>query len=145
MRELIEHPAWPLGNILDLRPTARFRAGHWRGAVSLPLEESADWPGPDGLQGAYLDAALPSIFLPPRHQPLVVVASAPATARAVCELLARRGRSGLLPLASAAGAEADLPASLSARRGAGARCTVTGIKRPWLSTPPRCQSARSRS
>ena len=115
VRELIEHPAWPLGNILDLRPTARFRAGHWRGAVSLPLEESADWPGPDGLQGAYLDAALPSIFLPSRHQPLVVVASASATARAVCELLARRGRSGLLPLASAAGTEADLPASLSAR------------------------------
>ena len=84
MRELIEHPAWPLGNILDLRPTARFRAGHWRGAVSLPLEAAADWPGPAALPGSYLDTALPSIFLPPRPQPLIVVATDLVVAAAVC-------------------------------------------------------------
>jgi len=82
MTSLFEHPAWQLGNILDIRPADEFERGHFRRAVSIPVKVPAD-----------LEGLLPSIFLPPRQEPLIVVAGEPDAARAVCEFLQGRGRS----------------------------------------------------
>jgi len=62
-------PGWSAGNVLDVRAGKAFRAGHLAGAASLPLEESGDgWGRPE-----FLESELPSIFLPPRHEPLLVI------------------------------------------------------------------------
>lgn len=65
------------GNILDVRPNQDFLRGHLPGATSHPLE-----PGTD----------LPSIFLPPRHEALLVVAGNLDWARALAKQLEGRGR-----------------------------------------------------
>lgn len=68
---------WNSGNILDIRPVEDFVLGHLQGAASHPLDMGAD---------------LPSIFLPPRHEPLLVVADTLDQARAVAASLEGRGR-----------------------------------------------------
>jgi len=69
-------PGLRRGFVLDVRPAAAFAAGHLRGAASHP------WPGGAGdPPGSWL----PSIFLPPRHEPLLVTA---ADARALAAVLA---------------------------------------------------------
>lgn len=83
--------------VLDARPAADFAARHLRGAVSLPgVAEAAGDP-------AGLDAALPSIFLPPRHRALLVMADPPGSAQVLARALAARGRARVeaLPLATA--------------------------------------------
>ena len=72
------------GNVLDLRPRADFVAGHLAGAVHHPLSGPADPPR--------LEEELPSIFLPPREEPLLVVATAPGEAAAAAAHLEARGR-----------------------------------------------------
>lgn len=95
------HPAWPAGNLLDIRPEAAYRAGHPPRAVSRPLET------PDGgLVAVALDRALPSIFLPPRHEPLLIIASRRETALPVARELLARGRDLVDALVSGPG---DLP------------------------------------
>lgn len=75
------HPAWRLGNLLDVRPAEDFRAGHADGAWNLP------WP-PLGWE----PAAFPAFMLPPRHEPLLVFAPTPAVARAATAFLRAGGR-----------------------------------------------------
>jgi len=72
---------WRAGRILDLRTAADFAALHLRGAVSHPV-----------VQGADPATAVPSIFLPPREQPLLVITDDDATARRAAEDFAGRGR-----------------------------------------------------
>ena len=54
--------------ILDARTATDFAAVHLRGAVSLPGVAAA------AADPVAFDAILPSIFLPPRHRPLLVMA-----------------------------------------------------------------------
>ncbi len=81
------HPAWQSGDVADLRPAAAHRAGHPRGAVSLPIE-AAD--GPPGE--AAFAAALPAALLPPRHLPLLLVGDEPGPVAAAVLWLRERGR-----------------------------------------------------
>lgn len=72
--------------VLDARPAAVFAAAHLRGAVSWPqLSETG--------AVAELEAILPSIFLPPRHRPLLVMAATAGQSEALARALAARGRS----------------------------------------------------
>lgn len=72
--------------VLDARPAAAFAAAHLRGAVSLPgVAEAAADP-------AAFDRLLPSIFLPPRHRPLLVMAASREGTLALARALAARGR-----------------------------------------------------
>ena len=76
-------PGLRRGFVLDVRPAPVFAAGHLRGAVCHP------WPGDVGdPPGAWL----PSVFLPPRHEPLLVTAGDAATLAAVLADLRGRER-----------------------------------------------------
>ena len=78
-------------NVLDLRSRQAFAAVHLRGGVNLPLEE-----GPAGWwEPARLEVNLPSIHLPPRHEPLLVVASRQTDADLVAGHLAARDRAAV--------------------------------------------------
>lgn len=112
-------PGWRQGRILDIRSGAAFRAGHLRGAVSVPLEPCPADPD-------HFAATLPSIFLPPREEALLVVASAPAVAEALAANLRSRGRALVDALALPEGAAAGLPPALRA----------TGPSRGRLWSPP---------
>jgi SAM-dependent methyltransferase len=73
--------------VLDARPAAAFAGVHLRGAVSLPgVAEAAVDP-------VAFNRLLPSIFLPPRHRPLLVLAASPEGTLALSCALAARGRS----------------------------------------------------
>jgi rhodanese-related sulfurtransferase len=96
-----------MGNILDVRPAELFAQGHLKLAVNLPLplligsdERSA---------AAILDDLLPSIFLPPRHEPMVVVAADAQLAGFVCAYLKERGRTEVHPCVLTPGDLAGLP------------------------------------
>ena len=78
----------PGERIVDIRPLAEFVAGHLPGAVAHPV--SAPSPGSDAA--SHFEAALPSIFLPPREVPLLVTAARDDLARALAEHLTGRGR-----------------------------------------------------
>jgi SAM-dependent methyltransferase len=77
------------GNVLDLRPRADFEAGHLTGAVHHPLTGPPD--------PARLAEELPSIFLPPREEPLLVVTAAASDAAAAH--LEARGRAPVAAMA----------------------------------------------
>ena len=79
------HPAWRIGNLLDVRPAVSFAAGHVAGAFSRPL------PAPPWSEHA-LAAALPAVLLPSRHEPLLILAASAAAARAARDFLRVRGR-----------------------------------------------------
>ena len=68
---------WKIGNILDIRPEKDFVLGHLSGASSHPLVDGAE---------------LASIFLPPRHESLLVVAGTQEEARKLAGELEGRGR-----------------------------------------------------
>jgi len=76
--------------VLDIRPRTEFHRGHLTGAVSWPLEGLA--PGDNA-------GALPSIFLPPRGVPLVVLAEHLGTAEAWARHLESRGRAAVVGVA----------------------------------------------
>ncbi len=91
------HPATKCGQVLDCRPTREFEQAHLSGSVSLPApEESTD---------SALEAAYPPIFLPARHEPLLIVACDARTAERLAEWLGSRGRervdTAVLPTAGA--------------------------------------------
>lgn len=106
MTDAAELVAWldahPAAAILDARPAADYAAGHLRGAVSLPLAGAA-------ATAAGLEAALPSIFLPPRHRPLLVHAASPEAAAGLARALAARGRAHVAAAAPAMAGDRPLP------------------------------------
>lgn len=104
--------AHPGAGILDARPGADFATIHARGAVSLPRAA--------GASAAELEDALPSIFLPPRHRPLLVVAATPELAAGLAGALAARGRARVAAAALSIAQLAALPERWR-ERGAGAR------------------------
>lgn len=112
--ELQDLPAVRQGLVLDLRPSASFRAGHVPGAYSFPMS-----PVDDDLEQS-LPQGLPSYLLPARHEPLLVVADEVDLAVAVARSLAARGRWWT-------GACGAPPACLLTESGAG---------RPGLWAPP---------
>ncbi len=118
-RRLDRLPGWRAGLVLDVRPAADFAAGHLRGAASHPLP-------PEAADDRTLARDLPSIHLPPRHAPLLVVAGRPAEAEALARHLAARGRDRVDGLALAATDLAILPPELLA----------TGTSRARLWAPP---------
>ncbi|MBK8165222.1 MAG: methyltransferase domain-containing protein [bacterium] len=106
--------AHPAAGILDVRPASDFVGRHIRGAVSLP-------PAAAARTAAELEAVLPSILLPPRHRPLLVVAGAVDIALRLAGALSARGRARLAAAAPLPAALGALPERLCARGpGAGA-------------------------
>ena len=101
-------PGWSAGNVLDVRPAEAFRAVHLAGAASHPLEEgNGAWVAPDNLE-----RELPSIFLPPRHEPLVVIGSRPEETDQLAAHLAGRDRVGVTGLALSGEVAAQLPGEM---------------------------------
>lgn len=88
------HPAWRSGDVADLRPAVAHRAGHPRGAVSLPVSAAARPDGADVAAALATDlaAALPAALLPPRHLPLLLVGDEPGLVAAAVRWLRDRGR-----------------------------------------------------
>lgn len=120
MTDALALAAWldahPGAGILDARPAAAFAGIHARGAVSLPQAAAAA----AAAAPAELDVVLPSIFLPPRHRPLLVVAATPELAARLAGALAGRGRSRVAAASLSASALAALPERWR-EQGAGAR------------------------
>jgi tellurite methyltransferase len=68
---LESNPGWLAGNVLDVRARKKFAAGHLRRAANIPLEDgSSHW-----VDKANIESKLPSIHLPPRHEPLLVIST----------------------------------------------------------------------
>ena len=78
---------WRAGLILDVRPLESFHRGHLSGAVSHPLGHSCQ------------SDDVPSIILPPRHEPLLVVGEASQQFLELAKQLEGRGRVGVTGLA----------------------------------------------
>ena len=104
------------GNVLDVRSSQLFTAGHVSGSVSIPLEELNSW-----REAEYLEKNLPSIFLPPRHEPLVVIAARQEEADRLARHLAGRDRAVVTGLALSSDAADQLPANLK-KVGPSSRC-----------------------
>ncbi len=104
--------------ILDIRPEPDFRAGHLPGAVSHPVTP----PPPDISATAHFEQELPSIYLPPREVPLVVVGSQPGWLGDLATHLQARGRA---PVSSLVASETP-PGTL----------VETGASRAHLWAPP---------
>lgn len=115
-------PGWLAGNVLDVRPVRDFLAGHLPGSVNFPLDPpgqptldlSLPAPPPGPPFDAYLEQRIPSIFLPPRHEPLLVVDREPAGAAACAAALRGRGRAEVQALALPDGWQGTLPAEMVA-------------------------------
>jgi len=121
------HPGFGAGNVLDLRPAAAFRRGHPPGAVNLPLPDNPDRDAVPAL----LETAVPSIFLPPRHEPLLVLALPGQHPGECAAALAARGREDVLGLAfpdPAAGGVAPGPLATGSGR------DMLWRPDPWLLT-----------
>ncbi|MBU8871032.1 MAG: methyltransferase domain-containing protein [Gemmatimonadales bacterium] len=88
MNQVESLPAWRDGNVLDIRPAALFLAGHLADSVSIPVNAEVIARGEDPL----LEETLPSIFLPPRHEDLLLVCGDTETATRVSRHLRDRGR-----------------------------------------------------
>ena len=88
LQDLLTDPGFQAGSVLDVRPAPEYAAGHLCGSVNLPVS----LPAGRSLDPAVLAELLPSIFLPPRHQPLLVLAGRPEEAEACASALAARGR-----------------------------------------------------
>lgn len=78
---------WRAGNVLDIRPPEAFAAAHLTGAASHPLAEPAT-----SEVDSWLQSALPSIFLPARHEPLLVAGDQETWLARVASHLVGRGR-----------------------------------------------------
>lgn len=102
------------GNILDLRAVPAHEAGHLPGSSLMSIEpELAAQPA--AARQAWLTAHLPSIFLPPRGEPLLVLSERRDLAQLVAGHLTRRGRAPVAELALAREDLARLPADLRCR------------------------------
>jgi SAM-dependent methyltransferase len=96
---VIAHPAWRLGNLLDIRSPAAFAAGHLAGACNVPL------PAADARGRPTLEPWL----LPPRHEPLLVIAADPGAAHELVAALRSQGRPHVSGCLLAGGGLASLP------------------------------------
>lgn len=106
--DLWHEPAVTHGNVLDLRATGQFAAGHLVQSASLPLEPDLAKVAATALTER-LGRLLPSIYLPPRHEPLLVVAADAALAEAVSASLRLRGRPLTTAVAYPSGATPEAP------------------------------------
>jgi len=104
---------WQAGNILDLRPPEEFALGHLLGATSHPHNPDKDSP-------------ISSIFLPPRHEPLLVVAGESQPGPRLAEELESRGR---VPVEFLVWRQEDCPAELLAT---GSSAAHLWSAPPWL-------------
>ncbi len=104
---LIASAAWRRGNLLDLRDGPAFARGHLAGSASIPLEPML--AAAHHAPAAVLADALPSIFLPPRHEALAVILERADLATAVAEALAARGRGEVAPVVLPGGPDVVLP------------------------------------
>jgi tellurite methyltransferase len=93
-------PAFRLGNVLDIRPHGAFLEAHLAGAASHPLPDG-DW-----------SEVVPSIILPPRHEPLLVLGESRQPVAALAEHLQARGRCAVSSLELDAEVWGHLPADL---------------------------------
>lgn len=118
--DLQEHLArdkgWLAGKVLDVRTEADFMHIHLLGAASLPLagRSEPDW------SDAALQRDLPSIFLPPRPVPLLVLGPAGDAAHRVADHLRSRSRPQVSSLAVTPADLETLPAGLVERGAASA-------------------------
>jgi tellurite methyltransferase len=88
-------PGWHAGNLLDVRGMADFRTGHLKGAAHHPLEAGQEaWVTDEALERDLL-----SIFLPPRHEPLLVLATRQEDADRLAAHLAGRDRAPVTGMA----------------------------------------------
>jgi SAM-dependent methyltransferase len=118
-------PGWSAGNVLDVRPEDAFASAHLTGSVSHPLETGdGSW-----TEAANLERELPSIFLPPRHEPLVVIGSRQDQVSQVAAHLLGRERATVTGLALAPETAAELPEEWR-EGGASSRCLWKPP--PWL-------------
>ncbi len=118
-------PGWSAGNVLDVRPGQAFRAGHLTRAASHPLEEAGDaWGRPE-----FLEREFPSIFLPPRHEPLLVIGTRQEETGRLAAHLAGRGRAVVTGLALSPEVAGKLPDGLK-EVGPSAHCLWKPP--PWL-------------
>ncbi len=122
VKMLRQHQAWHLGNLLDIRPEQDFIARHLVGSVSIPVVVT----GVETPSSSLLEECLPSIFLPPRHEPLAVIGGSSTLAVGVCEHLAARGRVDMFPFSVADRQWHRLPPDL----------IVSGRSRGHLWRPP---------
>jgi SAM-dependent methyltransferase len=113
LQTLLRSEALTRALVLDLRTEKTFLAGHLRGAAHRALEPALLAMDP-ARRERWLQDALPSIFLPPRHAPLAVVAEDGDLARTVAGWLANRGRQQVLGCGLDAAALARLPSELVA-------------------------------
>lgn len=93
-------PGWRAGRVLDVRPGGVFAAGHLKGAVSHPLCPSC------------LPEEVPSLILPPRHEPLLVVGQDGQNCDSLARELESRGRVGVTVLRVELDTLARLPISM---------------------------------
>jgi hypothetical protein len=101
-------PGWSMGHVLDVRPPEAFQAGHLAGSASHPLEEEGNrWVAPE-----FLEKELPSIFLPPRHDPLLVVGTRQDEIDLLAAHLAGRNRATVTGLALPGELARELPDDL---------------------------------
>lgn len=115
-------PGYLAGNVLDVRPAGDFEAGHLAGSVNFPLDPAGHPAADRALPGlppasqlvALLERQVPSIFLPPRHEPLLVVDAEYATAAACAAALQGRGRAEVQALALTEGWQDALPPETAA-------------------------------
>ncbi len=103
-------PGFRAGFILDPRSEGRFRSGHLAGSVNIPLEEVA---------AEVLEDTLPSVLLPPRSEPLLVVDDEAGRLEMILAELARRERQDVQGLVLPPG-WADAVAAAALATGAGA-------------------------
>lgn len=99
---LASDPGWKAGRILDVRPVSSFLAGHLKAAVSHPLGK--DCPSAD----------VPSILLPPRHVPLLVVGGPDQQFHRLARELESRGRVQVTAVGFSEQIRATLPEDLLA-------------------------------
>ncbi len=111
--------AWCGGRVLDVRAAADHAAGHLTGSVSLPLQPDLELVAASE-RTAWLMTNLPSIFLPPHHESLLVIADRPDVARMVAAHLSDRGRPEVRWLALNEADLAVLPDDLVQRGESGA-------------------------
>jgi rhodanese-related sulfurtransferase len=119
-----QHPAWRLGNVLDVRSQAAYRRVHLAPAVNIPLNGMTGVA--ESRDAEALERDLPSVFLPPHHEPLLVVAERMSLAAALCDCLRERGRPAVEPCAPGPGDWERIPA----------RALAHGTGRGHLWRPP---------